>query len=417
MEGYTEFLKQHLINGWMEKTNRAEVADMVKEREKKSVAFFERNSWYHRIKTLNEDGTIKYGKKGGFANQKEAEESYHRCEEEFNTSLRKQQLSNKDNKEVMFKDYLIYWFEEVFSKRIETTTRMVGAYVVYGLIVPNIDYDIKMRFVSVEYLDGLLERASKSCASAGNKSREILNLAMKEAVIEGYVNVNPVPETKPYKRKKPNIVILSKDKIKVLLQAASKDNWYLEILLGLFCGLRKGEIYGLKFSDFDIEQKTVKISRQIVANPIIKDGRKIENYNLQERDPKTPNSFRVLRIPDVVIRELENRRNMVNMYKEKMGDEFIDNDYISCQSNGKVHSLSSMNIALRKLCIRNSLPVISVHALRHMFATILVERGVSLAKISGLLGHSSVNTTFEYYCDVMDEKEKIIAFMNDTFTP
>lgn len=68
MEGYTEFLKQHLINGWMEKTNRAEVADMVKEREKKSVAFFERNSWYHRIKTLNEDGTIKYGKKGGFAN-------------------------------------------------------------------------------------------------------------------------------------------------------------------------------------------------------------------------------------------------------------------------------------------------------------------------------------------------------------
>lgn len=52
-----------------------------------------------------------------------------------------------------------------------------------------------------------------------------------------------------------------------------------------------------------------------------------------------------------------------------------------------------------------------------MFATILVEQGVPLAKISGLLGHSSVNTTFEYYCDVMDEKEKIIAFMNDAFAP
>lgn len=43
-----------------------------------------------------------------------------------------------------------------------------------------------------------------------------------------------------------------------------------------------------------------------------------------------------------------------------------------------------------------------------MFATILIEQGVSLAKISGLLGHSSVNTTFEYYCDVMDENEKIM---------
>jgi len=67
--------------------------------------------------------------------------------------------------------------------------------------------------------------------------------------------------------------------------------------------------------------------------------------------------------------------------------------------------------------VRNGLPAVTVHGLRHMFATILVEQGVPLVKISGLLGHSSVNTTFEYYCDVMDEKEKIIAFMNDVFTP
>lgn len=244
---------------------------MAKKVQKNSVAFFERNSWYHRIKILDDDGTVRYGKKGGFSCQKAAEDSYRKYEEEFNMKLRKHQLSCKANHDVMFKDYLIYWFEEVFSKRIETTTRMVGAYTIYDLIIPNIDYDIKMRYVSVEYLDDLLERVSKSCTSAGNKGREILSLAMKEAVIEGYINVNPVPETKPYKRKKPNIIILSKEKIKVLLKAASRDNWYLEILLGLFCGLRKGEIYGLKFADFDVEHRTVKISRQIVANPIIKE--------------------------------------------------------------------------------------------------------------------------------------------------
>lgn len=390
---------------------------MKKKTQEKSVAFFERNSWYHRTKVLEHDGTVKYGKIGGFSSQDEAEKSYWKYQEEFNIQQRKQQLSSKGNREVLFKDYLIYWFEEVFSKRVENTTRMVGAYTLYDLIIPNIDYDIKIRFVSVEYLDELLERTSKACASAGNKGREILNLAMKEAVVEGYINVNPVPETKPYKRKKPNIIILSREKIKILLQAASKDNWYLEILLGLFCGLRKGEIYGLKFSDFDVEHRTVTISRQIVANPIIKEGSKIEENTLIERDPKTPNSFRVLRVPEVIITELEKRRYLVNIYKEKMQDDFIDNDYISCQSNGRVHSLSAMNNALRRLCTKNGLPVISVHGLRHMFATILIEQGVPLAKISGLLGHSSVNTTFEYYCDVMDEKEKIIAFMNDTFVP
>ena len=50
-----------------------------------------------------------------------------------------------------------------------------------------------------------------------------------------------------------------------------------------------------------------------------------------------------------------------------------------------------------------------------MFATILLERGVVLQKISGLLGHASIQTTFELYCDIMDESEKINKFMNKNF--
>ena len=79
-------------------------------------------------------------------------------------------------------------------------------------------------------------------------------------------------------------------------------------------------------------------------------------------------------------------------------------------------SMTSFNNAVIKLCKRNGLPRISVHSLRHMYATILLEQEVPLAKISALLGHSSVNTTFEYYCDVMDERDKIMAFMNDEFS-
>ena len=50
---------------------------------KKSTAFFEAGSWYHRIKILQKDGTTKYSKKGGFATAKEAEASYHKYEEEY----------------------------------------------------------------------------------------------------------------------------------------------------------------------------------------------------------------------------------------------------------------------------------------------------------------------------------------------
>ena len=50
---------------------------------KKSVAFCEAGSWYHRIKVLQKDGTTKYSKRGGFATAKEAEASYHKYEGEY----------------------------------------------------------------------------------------------------------------------------------------------------------------------------------------------------------------------------------------------------------------------------------------------------------------------------------------------
>ena len=52
-----------------------------------------------------------------------------------------------------------------------------------------------------------------------------------------------------------------------------------------------------------------------------------------------------------------------------------------------------------------------------MYATILIENGVELTKISALLGHDSIHTTFEYYCDVMEENKNINAFINNAFVP
>lgn len=383
----------------------------------KRVVFFENNSWYHRTKELLDNMTVKYGKKGGFKTPEEAEESYWKYENKFKERQREFQVAYLKNRDVMFGDYLMYWFEHIYSLRIETTTRMLGSYTLYELLLPSMESDIKLRYVTVEYLDALLERTSKICVSAGNKGRELLSLAMKDALFDGFITYNPVPETKPYKRQKPKIRILSKEKIKVLLKAASKSTWFLEVLLGLFCGLRKGEILGLKCNDFDFEKQTVKISRQLVANPKVREHFQIEEYTVIERDPKTENSFRILRVPKAVMKEVERRLQKIQLEKERAGDTYEDNDYVSCQENGRPRSLSSFNQALTKLCNRNGLPIITVHGLRHMFATILIERGVPLVKISGLLGHSSIHTTYEYYCDVMDEKDKIIAFMNDTFVP
>lgn len=381
---------------------------------KGKIAFQYRGSWYHRKKDMLEDGRIKYGRIGGFETSEEAEKSYYECLEKFEEQSRNY-LAPIVNTEIMFRDYLIYWFEKVYSQKIESTTQMITSFSLYELILPNIKYDIKLRLVTIDYLNTLLSDIAPSCKSAGNKARETLFLAFKDAVADGYITVNTVVSTKQYRRPKSKVSILNEKELKSFLAVAYEGNWYLEILLALFCGLRKGEILGLKFEDFNITKRTVSISRQLAVKYVMKEKSfVIDKIEYEERDPKTENAFRTLRIPEVIAKELEKRRLLVS-YNSQNTKEYNDKDYVSCQSNGKSHGMSALNSHINKLCVRSGIRKITVHGLRHQFATILIEQGVSLAKISALLGHASIHTTFDFYCDVMGEKAKITAFMNNTF--
>lgn len=378
----------------------------------KSAAFFYKGSWYHRTKVLNSDGTVKYSKKGGFKTAAEARSSYNRMLTAFENE--KKGIVRGNCEGITLPEYLKYWFYKVYVPNIDSTTRMVYEYVYSTFILPKID-EIPLSHCNVDYIDNLLTHISGHSKSSANKSREFLNLAFKNAVAEGLINKNPVRYAKPYRRDTPKTTILQKQQIKQLLAVIYEGTWYLETLLALLCGLRKGEILGLKFSDINFNNELISIVRQVGTEYSFDNAGKIIGQKVVEKPPKTDNSYRTFKVPSIVIKELRIRQKSIEKNRQVFGEDYHNHDYVSCQKNGEPHSMAAFNTALTKACKKADVPKISAHDLRHTFATILLENGASLEKISALLGHSSVHTTFEHYCNVMEGKQQILDYMNQTF--
>lgn len=207
-------------------------------------AFFENGSWYHRTKILNDDYSTTYSKKGGFSTAEEAEKSYQNYKEEYEKKLAKHLLIIDED--ILFSDYLIYWYENIFMDKKPENTYILGvSYVIYNMIIPflrqNSNSDIKMKLLNTNYLDSLLEELSKITDSAGNKCQEVLNVILNDAKNNGHIVNNPLQGTNKYPRKTPKVNILTKKELKELLLFSKEDSFYLEILLGVFCRIKKTE--------------------------------------------------------------------------------------------------------------------------------------------------------------------------------
>ena len=58
---------------------------------------------------------------------------------------------------------------------------------------------------------------------------------------------------------------------------------------------------------------------------------------------------------------------------------------------------------LKEFCEKHDLPFYGLHSFRHLFASLLVNQGVDIVTVSGALGHSTVSTTSNIYCHMLDE--------------
>jgi integrase/recombinase XerD len=178
--------------------------------------------------------------------------------------------------------------------------------------------------------------------------------------------------------KLPNV--LSKEEVKLLLGACKNKKHKVMLCLIYACGLRSGELLKLTLSDIDSKRKLLLI-----------------------RNAKG-NKDRIAPLPDTITELLR------DYYKEERPERWL----FEGEAMGSQYTRSSIQKVMKKAVrLAGIKKPVTLHWLRHSYATHLPEGGVNLRYIQEILGHKSSKTT-EIYTHISTKSIQNIQSPFDT---
>lgn len=169
---------------------------------------------------------------------------------------------------------------------------------------------------------------------------------------------------------------LNKTELTQLLEDFKDTKYYLLLLIASTCGLRLGEILGLTWNNIDFKNQTLTVNRQ---------WKQVSATKYDFGSLKSKNSNRTVPIPQITLKELKKAKNIVN----------IDNRILNFKNT------DSVSICLNRLLKMGGYDI-TIHELRHTYATMLISSGVDFKTAAKLLGHD-VEQTMKTYSHVNDD--------------
>ena len=172
----------------------------------------------------------------------------------------------------------------------------------------------------------------------------------------------------------------------------------LGIYISLSTGLRIGEICALKWSDINVTDGTITVSRTIERIYIIEGEKK--HTELIINTPKTKNSCREIPMSKELLAMIKPLKKVVN------------EDFYVLTNNKRPTEPRTYRNYYNGLMVKLDIPKLKYHGLRHSFATRCIEAGCDYKTVSVLLGHSNISTTLNLYVHPnMEQKKRCITKM------
>lgn len=286
---------------------------------------------------------------------------------------------DEEHEDILLKDLISIYIEHItLYKEYNSILCYKYAYNKFASLHMLKVKDIKKLHVQ-HCVDGFIKEELKprTILSYINKLKLLLDY-YKENYNSVYFIFNNIklPEEKNETTKK----ALSKNEFDNLLKLLEGNKYYLIALVAGTCGLRCGEILGLTWDDVDTKNCSLNINKQWKVD---KKSKQSDFGNL-----KGQNSYRVVPIPPNTLESLE-------QYKNNCADN----------ANKRIFPYSNSSIKRFLNPLLNEISGITIHELRHTYATLLIANNIDFKTTADFLGHD-VQQTIKTYSHVTDEMKK-----------
>src|SRR5215213_5686236 len=229
-------------------------------------------------------------------------------------------------------------------------------------------------------------------ASTVHKIHDILRRGLGQAVKWHLVPRNVADVVKPPRPVPKEMIALSADEARRLLEAAGGDRLEALYTLAIHTGMRQGELLALRWQDVDLENAVASVRRTLTRR-----GGKVVFG-----EPKTKKSRRSIRLTPQAVEALRAHLKRQLQEIEILGDRYQDQGLVFTTNTGA--PINPSNLRQRNfapLLKRAGLPHIRFHDLRHTCATLLLSKNTHPKIVQEHLAHATIAITLDTYSHVM----------------
>lgn len=329
----------------------------------------------------------------GFATKEEAKSARDKARTEARTGV------FVSPTKITVQEHFEAWWE-IKKEKVKPTTAENYRFILDRYILPKLGTQLLKDLTSVKIEKMLIELIQEHSESTVRLVSITLSQGLERAVKDRLLPLNPAKDIERPKGKKRIVTPYTSSELRNLLGELESHRLFAFFRLLAYTGARRGEILALRWSDLDFEKATLSIS---------KNRTRIGKTVIEQDSTKGGDGKRIVQIDSDTLRLVRDHRKRQIEERMKAGSLWQEANYIFTQESGLPLDPSTPYQLFKKTAKRLGLRSESLHSIRHLHATELLNSGVGVHLVKDRLGHSDISTTLRIYAHIRPEQKQEVA--------